>query len=268
MSFNGKRFVQTVKWTEATYLTPSIKQMVIMAVMLFVATMMAHNGTWTSESIHAVTGTAIAVLTLYFIFCGTQITLGMRKQQSRVFAMMLPASNGEKYLARLLHVTLGAIAITVVATVGADVLSMVYRMVTTGQLPASLTWATLTDTVELLEWTSGNAAELFATTTSVLMVVLAHSFFVLGGTFFRRAQLPLTMLVGFCIMLFLGFSTVKVASGDLPAELELDTEYVIDLYSVYVITDVVIVLFALLSYWLAYRLFKRMQLINNKWINV
>lgn len=266
MSFNTKRFVQTVRWTETTLLSHSIKLTAIMAVVLFLITLMAPHGEMTPDSIEAVSGTTIAVLTFFFIGYGTQLMSDMRKQQGRLFAMMLPASTLEKYLARLLHITVGTLVLSVLATMGADVLSMVYRLAYEGQLPSSLTWAMLTDTVGMLSWMGGGADLLWSGLTGILMVVFAHSFFVLGGMFFRRASLPLSALVAFILMLIFGFSAVSMLGNDV--ELNINEDYVIDKYSVIAVFDGMLLLLTVLFHLAAYHLFRRLQLINNKWVNV
>lgn len=267
MSFNGKRFVQTVKWTEAICFSDSVKQTVIMAALIFIITLMAPYGEWVNDSIRAIAGPVIVALTFFFIGVGTQITHDMRTQQGRLFAMMLPSSTLEKYLARLLHVTVGTIIISAVAVVAADALSMVYRLISEGQLPSSLTLAVLEDVWGgMFGRTDGAVERIFVSVTAVLTTLLGHAFFVLGGVFFRRAKLPLTFLAAFVLMMFFGFSSVNLLSGNMM--FEVDTEYAVDVYSVFAVCDGVLLLLIVACHLVAYWLFRRMQLINNKWVNL
>lgn len=266
MSFNTTRFVQTVKWTEATRLHHSIQTTAILAVLIFLITLMAPYGDLIDDSIRAIVGTVTVALTFFFIGVGTQFAQDMRLQQNRLFAMMLPASTQEKYLARLLHVTLGTFISTVVAVAAADALSMAYRLVTEGHLPTSLTWAILDDAFSILSNMNG-IDQSFAILTVVLMVGFGHAFCVLGGVFFRRATLPLTALVAFLLLLFFSFTSVDLLVHNM-VYIPFDTDYVIDVYSLYAGFDIFLIVLILACHFLAYHLFRRMQLINNKWINV
>ena len=92
-------------------------------------------------------------------------------------------------------------------------------------------------------------------------VFWAHSLYVLGGAFFRRRQFILTS----CVHFLLGFLVLFLSRYKSSIFIDPDTTHLRPLLYAYPLVAIAV---ALLNWWLAYKLFKRSQVINNKWINL
>ena len=92
-------------------------------------------------------------------------------------------------------------------------------------------------------------------------VVWSHSFFLLGGTIFRRS--PLVFSTAFYLLWLLLFATVNVGtSKSFNLNISIDGSDAM-LYTM----SVLFLGGAAFDWWLGYKLFRRMQVITYKWIN-
>lgn len=267
-TFNSRRFVQTVKWTEVMSLNGSVRQVIIGAIILFLmAIFISPIDALIEDPVMWASGTVVPVFYFFFIGMGCTVLGRMGKHnQDRLSTLMLPASQTEKFLARLLHVTLGTALISLAALVIADVLQTVYYLVVDGHAYSSMTVNTINALCFGWPRMENDNDSLMPQLTIMLMVVCAQSVFVLGGVFFRRAQLALTMLVCFLCMILLGHGAVQLISAD--TSFEIFAHHSVDQRTFISCLDAFFVAVTLFNYWLSYLVFKHIQLINNKWINL
>ena len=229
------------------------------------------------------------VYMIVLIISGTWIFADMKTKEERIKVKMLPATDLEKFLVRWLGVTVGAMVMGVVAYCVADVLRMVTCM-TLGFdsfgctitdflrmfflnddggaiLRESLDYEVETDYVLLNDGdgTIVSGCPVYAVGTIYALVgwvVWAQSFYVLGGTLLRRYQFVITTLVH--ILLFIALAAVVALMPVDADRMFADTGNDAALYT----AGVVFIVVAVVNWWLSYRIFKRMQVINNKWINL
>lgn len=212
--------------------------------------------------------TYMAVLTnvcfLVFMSVGASlIFVNMKNRQRCTAFIMLPASSAEKYVARWLYVTVGFALMFFVASVIADVLRWLFCLIIEPRLCGSVVAKGLSFfTSELtLPWRRAGEMGLSLSAVTVrmlfllMLMVFLHSFYILGGSLFRRNCWLLTTCAGVALLLAVTLTGVipqKVVTTDgmIPAA-----------------TGVLACLSALCyagSWWL----FRRMEVINNKWMNV
>ena len=99
-------------------------------------------------------------------------------------------------------------------------------------------------------------------------LLISHATYILGGALFRKSPFVLTTLVMFVLSVLVG---QVLHDSQVMNEITLvDYNMQTGLYvSPWVwIAGTVNYLLALLFYWLSYKLFCRMQVINNKWLNL
>lgn len=205
---------------------------------------------------------------IFFIFASC-IFYNMKTKLQRENFLMLPASLQEKYVARLLITSIGGIVMMIISLVFADFIQLIFSLFMTPGYHGSLTWATF-----LLIFDNHNNADLAYTITfhesierSVLIwsfIIFSHSFCVLGGTFYRKNPALLTACTCFVLLLIFGYIGSRLSNLGLyytiPTGLWQDAAYV---------TFIVIFLaLAAFDYWASYKIFARMQVICNKWINL
>ncbi len=214
-----------------------------------------------------ITGYVKFCILAYFIFisiAGCWIFNNMRTKKQRIAFNMLPATHLEKYLSRYLYVTVFWIVGGIAAFIAADLVGSLLRCffgygklfegTATAfefcfQTPLVVANNTLEgkDYIPLFFWT-----------------VFGQASYILGGSFFRRNPLILT----WCVQMLIGFLasfSLTVISKTLDLSIlrcDLDASELS-----YIAIAVFIVLTALM-YFLSYRIFCRMQVISNKWINV
>ncbi len=215
-----------------------------------------------------ITGYVKFCILAYFIFisiAGCWIFNNMRTKKQRIAFNMLPATHLEKYLSRYLYVTVFWIIGGIAAFIASDLVGSLLRCffgygklfegTATAfefcfQTPLVVANTTLEgkDYIPLFFW-----------------AVFGQASYILGGSFFRRNPLILT----WCVQMLIG---ILASSFSLTVTDKTITMYILrfdflDAEWVFTSTVVPIVL-AILMYVLSYKIFCRMQVISNKWINV
>jgi hypothetical protein len=102
-------------------------------------------------------------------------------------------------------------------------------------------------------------------------VFYIHSLFIVGGTLFRRQQFLFTsmsiIVVGILLVSFLSHLDLHIDcirhSWD-----EKTSSYSTTYYPFFYILHTTLCALIVFHYWASYKLFTRMQVINNKWLNV
>lgn len=192
----------------------------------------------------------------------------MKDTRSRSAYLLWPVSHLEKYvISLLLNIVLAAV-LTFAAYVLADILRVFIDWVT-GRI---IVWGV----PKLFEPLGSNAA--FDDWQSAWMFITAvfyiHSLYIVGGTLFRRQQFLMTSAAIVVIVILEaiiqnqiswigdGFQFVN-STWD-----EKTLTYTTTFYPAFYILNTVLCALTVFHYWASYKLFTRMQVINNKWLNV
>ena len=194
----------------------------------------------------------------------------MKDVRKRSSYLLWPVSHAEKYLVNLLHSIVLMAVLAIVAIVLADVLRVFVDMLT-GRV---VVWGfyRVTEPVTSQEyWQFGLAV--------VTWAVYFQSLFIVGGAFFRRYHFLLTSMaiIAATILIIIFLRQVGTVDLHLYDYVQIDTftwngkDYPVSKVvfnpSFYIVTVLGWIIIAF-NYWLSYKLFCRMQVINHKWFNV
>ena len=206
----------------------------------------------------------MAVIALFAL--AANIFNNMRNKLQREAFLMLPASNIEKYLSRLFGMTIGGLVMIFVATVISDVIIFIFNSMFASGCYSSLTIAGLKALFEgsmNAVYVNGELQNSMSKAfTAWTFFIFTHSFFTLGGAFFRKRPVVLTFCVGLLLCVFFMFGTVEGLAPTI--------EQVFD-GSPHLFGTIILIMLLILTvfnYWASYKLFTRMQVISNKWINL
>ena len=207
----------------------------------------------------------LLIFSIAMYMMSTQIFMVMKTNGQREQFLMLPASNLEKYISRFLFSTLGAVAAMITAIVVADLAQLIFSFLL---LPghyqsvclytAALLWKIWTVFIENIDSTSSLMLSLFV----VACVVGVHSFFILCGTLFRKHTVVVSGIL-FIAMTYLVIYVIESVSGSMTTWLMHGDSLLLD--SLLIAAELLLAGF---QYWLSYKVFTRMQVICNKWINL
>ena len=204
----------------------------------------------------------ISSIAMYMM--ATQIFMVMKTTGQREQFLMLPASNLEKYISRFLFSTLGAAVAMITAIVVSDLVQLIFSFVL---LPGhhqsvclsimALLWKIWTTFIESID----SAGALMLSLLIMTCGVLVHSFFILCGTLFRKHTIVVSGIL-FIAMTYLVIYVIESVPGTITTCLNHgDNSWLFSL----LIAELLLGGF---QYWLSYKVFTRMQVICNKWINL
>ncbi len=276
--FDLKRFGLMVRWDLMTNWKSSVRIVLSMALGLLLMyelsthaydTIYSIPDQWQKRLLELVAFTNTALV--FFMLAGAGlIFVCMKTRQQRIAFIMLPASPAEKFLARLLYATVGFFVMFFAASVIADVLRLVICLIVGPRMFSSVV---LTGMGELYDGITGlltgrddrmfyarDITEgLWNMATFASMALFVHALYILGGSLFRRHALLSTTFSLIAIGLILGWLNVSPYSVNV---------MIGDVIKPTRIFPFFFGALTVLCYWCAYRIYRRMQVINNKWINL
>jgi len=206
----------------------------------------------------------LMIFSIAMYMMATQIFMVMKTNGQREQFLMLPASNLEKYISRFLFSTLGAAIAMLTVIVVSDLVQLIFSFLL---LPGhhqsvclstvALLWKIWTTFIENIDSTGALLLSLLIVTCGVLV----HSFFILCGTLFRKHTIVVTTIL-FIAMTYLVIYVIESVPGTITTCLNHgDNSWLFCLL-------IAELLLAGFQYWLSYKVFTRMQVICNKWINL
>lgn len=218
-------------------------------------------------------GSFMFISFIIFIFCGSRIFINMKTKASRSLFLMLPATNMEKFISRLLYTVLGTFLMIVASWMIADIIQLVFSLFLTPGMQGSLVGKAfeelfLNNNLDSSHFIVRNGTSVLGQTFPVGMVLFSltlftHSFFTLGGTVFRKSATLLTICSSFILM----FATAMISSFvDEDVLVHFVHSMEPDTFGWLMVN--VFLLLSVFNYWVSYKLFTHMQVINNKWFNI
>lgn len=224
--------------------------------------------------VYKTTGFCMVFFCFAMLFGASYLFSQMKDTRKRSAYLLWPVSNGEKYIISLLHSIILMAVITVVSIIAADALRVLIDAITG----------------RVIVWSVPLYIDFFSSGLdwqSVLMLITwmfyIHSLFIVGGTLFRRFQFLSTSAVILIVVILLtivikqtgldniDFHFIEYEQGEILEQLP-DGKTFYSYRAIYTPRFY----FALLGgwliiaahYWASFKLFCRMQVINNKWLNV
>jgi len=203
-----------------------------------------------------------------FFFCiamligASMLFRQMKTTPQRSAFLTWPVSNLEKYVIAVLHHVVLMLLMAFAAIILADALRVLLDW-STGRV---VIWS-FTMPFKNISWAEWQQYWMFLT-----WMFYFHSLFIVGGTLFRRQQFLLTsmtiVVVSILLMMLLNqfsWDGFEMTTGTWD---EKTLTYTRIYYPAFYIVCIVGNLLIAFHYWASYKLFCRMQVINNKWLNV
>ena len=224
----------------------------------------------------SIVGFLAAIVILFFFISACNIFSNMKTKLQRESFIMLPANNLEKYAARFLMMSVGSILTMLIATLIADFVQFVLSFFMTPGYHASIIGSSLSQIYKAATNTGNNPICIFAWRCKIdaallgwSFLIMIYSFTLLGGTFFRKQPIILTAVSGIIIFMIIGYCGSKLEAWgafDFYTHLKYDNPGTSLCIAIF--WSVVFLALAAGSLWASYKLFTRMQVICNKWINI
>ena len=222
------------------------------------------------------TGFLAAIVILFFFISPCNIFSNMKTKLQRENFMMLPANNLEKYAARFLMMSVGSILMMLIATLIADFVQFVLSFFMTPGYHASIIGSSLSQIYKAATNTGDNPICILAGQYKIDAAILGWSFLtmiysccLLGGTFFRIQPIILTAVSGIIIFMIIGYCGSELEEwGAFDFFKHFNYDNPGTSLCIAIFWSVVFLALAAFSLWASYKLFTRMQVICNKWINI
>ena len=207
----------------------------------------------------------IAFIAFYIL--ASCIFNNMKTKLQRESFLMLPACNLEKFVARLLMMSIGVLVQLFAAVILADVIQFIFSFIITPDFHISITWTVLSHIISTIHPFDNDWLKWI---TLYSFILFSHSFATLGGTFYRKLPVLLTACTGILLSMILGCIINKLGEAgvfDFFSHINFSNGSTAD-YCLTITAFVVFLALAAFNYWASYKLFTRMQVVCNKWINI
>lgn len=199
---------------------------------------------------------------VFAMVCGASLTaFGLGDKARRAACFMLPATPLEKFVARCLQVTVGVGTLLVAAVAVADALHFVFCLIvgTNGGLHSVFALFAERLAHEVAEpftrELEPGASNVVLGIYGIVAFVWLQSLMLVGSVLFSRYQLVITTIVLAVCWAVLAFLTYPFFRGPIP-------------FAFFEVSAAVLPVLIVADYAVAYRLYRRMQLVGRKWINV
>ena len=211
------------------------------------------------------TGFGVIFFCFSMLFGASFLFAGMKDTRKRSAFLLWPVSNLEKYIISLLLSILWLAVITIGAYLLADTLRVFIDWVT-GRV---VIWGL----PKIIDGVFGPAAFEYWQIAWMLFawVFYIHSLYIVGGTLFRRQQFLLTSatIAVVSILLVMILNQINPQINFITGNWDMKTEtYTQIFHPFFYVLNTTLCLLIVFHYWASYKLFTRMQVINNKWLNV
>ena len=222
------------------------------------------------------TGLLATMLIAFFFVSACNIFSNTKTKLQRENFLMLPANNLEKYAARFLMMSVGSILTMLIATLIADFVQFVLSFFMTPSYHASIIGSSLSQIYKAATDTGDNPICILAGQCKIeaalvgwSFLIMIYSFTLLGGTFFRKQPIILTAISGIIIYMIVGYCGSKLEEwGAFDFYTHLNHDNPGTSLCIAIFWSVIFLALAASSLWASYKIFTRMQVICNKWINI
>lgn len=261
---NKDRFLNVLRWQ----LMLSKQQLVTFALAFFaiIAVPQALGLLISRDANTQVETTSIALLALsaYIIMAGTRMFVHIKTRQQRIHDFMLPATTKEKFVARYLVIAVALPLVAVVGFLAGDLVQYLLTLVFGSAGTASAVSYAM-ETVSGLDRIGFGTMS--ATVSVGLSLVSLHAFFLLLGSIFHKHP----MILSWSVLMLLNFLVLTVGTGVVYGLSLLQNQgYVVIVYDTWlkVALSLLSIAFTVFCYRFAYRRYTRLQVIDNKWLNI
>ncbi|MBO5187128.1 MAG: hypothetical protein J6B91_08795 [Prevotella sp.] len=232
------------------------------------------NPAYAVSELNMMGATTVGMMSLFLSAFTSLILTTLRTKQQRISFLMQPASNMEKFISRVLYSTVGAFAIIIVGLFLADMLRALLDLMLNQRYIGSVTievfktlYNIVTDAYAPCRVAGSTVQAPLIYLMMVLWLILGYTTFILGGTFFRRQPWLCTVGVMVVIIYLTVFAFITFADMQSVKTFFENLENVSPT-AVIIVLDIILAAAIAFELWASYKLFCRMQVINNKWTNL
>ena len=196
----------------------------------------------------AVSGFSVMAVFIFFLISASTLFRSEQKKQKRIAWMMLPASNLEKFLSRWGFLMVFSLVGGILPFFIADLIHIAYLSMTDYPVMTATD-----DFIGFVPKMSSYAPNIWVNMLrTCLLYICIHSFFLLGGVFFKKFHFIATSAV-----MVIGLSVIFTITNAL------------HLYTIFNLVDIFLYTgLTVLFTWLAYWLFCRWQVVTYKFVNL
>ena len=273
-NFNMNRFWQVLKWTvisekKSIFTTAVAFTVAFLAIQLFSCfTIFDLSRGLGTGATNAGIMTCDAILSFMWLYYCSGVLGNARTRQQRTTALMLPASNSEKFFARIIYCCILMPVLLYVAIVAATGLRMLLELIAGHEnIVSGLSFLGLNLHINV----NGANLNLFNDFFMIVNNCWIFSLFVLGGVFFHQRPFIWTtvtlVVVGIVLGTLLFYIGVMIGEDNIKSFL---TPWfkTMSLETFEFIVSLILTAFTVFNVWLSYRLFCRLQLVQHKWFNL
>ena len=220
-------------------------------------------------SFFQVVGSIYAFAVVFIIVNGANIIRDLKTKQQRIDELVLPATNLEKFTARVLASTVLVLILAAAGIVAGDILQMLVNMLLHKGTFASISLYATKQMYSMMETSIiaiENVAHKPIRFMFLLTLISGNAFYLLGGMLFRKTAWLKTTLAVIVISIalfsmFVGYAYVVYGYTNYVVYMP---EWMQD--SWFNITLLIVQTCA--CYYFAYRIYCRLQAINTRWLNI
>lgn len=205
---------------------------------------------------------------IVFIFVSSDVLSPLSSKAKRISFLNLPATNLEKFVWRFLYVSVGFLAINLAAIILLDITHyLLLPLFSLGEGYANLLTPYLIteiyDRITSIYFNvDGTPIDISAisVTTFLVMSLWAHSLYLVGGCIWQKHPVLRTVSALFFLFVLKMFSPILLDIKPFMTEFFRNN----GVKPFVIIVDCVIGAFTLLNWWISYRIFRNMQIVNPK----
>ena len=207
-------------------------------------------------------GIGIFILFGAMLFGACYVFSHLKETRQRTTYLMWPVSNLEKFLVCMVQSIVLMGVGTIVSYMLADSMRLLLDLITGRVLISGIPMF-----FEVFVPKNAPAEAVFAICCTQLFL---HSCYILGGSLFRRRQFLLTSLAMVILSFFLTWVSVNLLDviGIERTMIFISENRDWNVEGSVIACGCIVLLLTALNYWLSYKIFCRMQVINNKWLNL
>ena len=266
--FDFARFANFLKWHVATHKSEIIRMSGYVTIVMFLIIRMVHMGSYfpgyemgTEIPFHL--GFFFFIMGFCMCVASAAILKDLNNKGGFLGFSMSPASQLEKYLTLLIYCTVIPFLSVLFSYLVAEILNVILFMIE-GHAVERIYFGMIFTELFPSMFTSGDSSGL-------MFAIFPISIYVLGGSIFRKMPFISTSAALFAMFVFLvpfiSRMLVSVFSGfDSAEEFIKVNESLVQRLGI--MSDIIMAVLSLLNFYISYRLYKRMQVINNKWLNL
>ena len=266
-------FSKTISWFLITNKRAYIKSFLILAVATFVL-MAANTGLTSGYSggvnrlgLNTVLGLIPTILFIASLVPAANIIKDLKTKQQRTLYLMLPASNSNKFWARILIAVVSAFILFPIAVFVADIAQMLVSFIVCGDYV--FVTKELIAQVNFTHLQPHSPSMLLSTLTVIALTMWGFSSYILGGFVFRKVPGLFTTVLWIIFWILVALSIGTIINHLTHTYNNIEIKFMLGQEPTMSLVVIAIsMMFTVLNLWGSYCIHNRMSIITHKWFNI